>query len=183
MQPVKKVIYIRGFTMVEMIIVIVVVGAIFATGALVLGRALESYDLAQKTTDADWQGRVAMERVVRELRDIRSATVTDLDVSSGVQIWFINANGNGVCFYRDASTPGRLMRSDAASAAACSAVVSNPQPLADNVTSLNFDYYDNTGTATASAVYYITVRLAVSENSIGGGINETYRATMQPRRF
>jgi len=166
--------------MVEMIIVIVVVGAIFAVGALVLGRAFESYDLTRKTTDVDWQGRVAMERMVRELRQIRSATATDLDIASGTQIRFNDGNGNGVCFRLSGNT---LQRSADGPSSGCG--TTSPQPLADNVTSLNFDYYDNTGTATAvvTAVYYITVRVAVSENSIGGSINETYRVTLQPRRF
>ena len=168
--------------MVEMIIVIVVVGAIFAVGALVLGRAFESYDLTRKTTDVDWQGRVAMERMVRELRQIRSATATDLAISatSTDPIYFNDADGNPVCFVLSA---GSLRRGvDAPGALSCT---TNLQPLADNVTSLDFNYYDNTGTATAvvTAVYYITVRLAVSENSIGGSINETYRVTLQPRRF
>jgi prepilin-type N-terminal cleavage/methylation domain-containing protein len=175
-----------GFTLVEMIIVIVVMGVIFALGGMVLGRAFESYKLTRDATDVGWQGRIALERIARELRDIRSATVADLDVSPGFQIWFINANGNGVCFYLDPptpATPGRLMRSDAASAAACSAVASNPQPLADNLITggLGFGYFDNAGaiTATVSSVYYVAVTISVQE----GDISESYRVTVQPRRF
>jgi len=39
--------------------------------------------------------------MTRDLRQIRSATATDLDVASGVQVRFIDSDGNGVCFYRD----------------------------------------------------------------------------------
>lgn len=186
MQPVKKVIYIRGFTMVEMIIVIVVIGAIFAVGALVLGRAFESYALTQKTTDVDWQGRVAMERMVRELRQIRSATPSDL-VFSGTEIRFNDIDANPVCFRLSGTT---LQRDTEGPAAACGSVnPPDPQPLADNVvatTGLNFYYYQQDGSVAISAdqVYYITVRLAVSENTNTiGSINETYRVTIQPRRF
>lgn len=170
-----------GFTMVEMIIVIVVVGVIFAIGALVLGRAFESYDLTRKTTDVDWQGRVAMERMVRELRQIRSATATDLAISatSTDPIYFNDADGNPVCFVLSA---GSLRRGEDGPPG-LGGCTTNLQPLADNVTSLNFNYYDNVGAATTTAVYYITVRLAVSENSVGGSINETYRVTLQPRRL
>ena len=171
--------------MVEMIIVIVVVGAIFAVGALVLGRAFESYDLTQKTTEVDWQGRVAMERMVRELRDIRSATATDL-VFSLTEIGFNDTDGNPACFRLSGTT---LQRDTEGPAAACGTVnPPDPQPLADNVvatTGLNFYYYQQDGSVAVSAdqVYYITVALNVVENSIGGSINETYRVTLQPRRF
>ncbi|GEM_PF-1113309 len=173
----------RGFTMVEMVITIAVVGVVFAIGGMVLGRAFQAYDVSRKTTDVDWQGRVATERVVRELRQIRSATAADLSIASLVRIWFVDEDGNNVCFYLNGAS--QLMRSDATSAANCSVAAVNIQPLADNVTSLNIDYYDNTGAVTAvvTSAYYITVRLAVNESSAAGNITDTYRVTVQPRRF
>jgi hypothetical protein len=163
--------------MVEMIIVIVVLGAIFAIGALVLGRAFESYVLTQQTTGVDWQGRVAMERMVRELRGIRSATATDLAIATPGEIYFTDIGGNAVCFYR--SGAGELRRGTAM--ANCSSGAT--QPLADNVAAggLTFSYFqqDGTVTATPSQVYYVTVSLAVSE----GSISETYRVSVKPRRF
>lgn len=169
-----------GFTLVEMIIVIVVLGAIFAVGGLVLGRAFESYALTQTTTDVDWQGRVALERMVRELREIRTATAADLDMTSATQIRFIDAAGGGVCFYRDGAT-SRLMRSADGPLSACGATA--PQPLADNIAAggLNFYYYRNNGNVAAAAtqVYYITLTL----NVVDGQVNETYRVTVMPRRF
>lgn len=167
----------RGFTLIEMVIVIVVLGAIFSLGALGLGRAFDSYDLARKTTDTDWQGRVALERIARELRDIRSATAGDLAFTA-TEVRFIDIDGNSVCFRQSGTT---LQRSSDGPAGACG--TTNPQPLADNVVAggLNFFYYDNAGNATAAAasVFYITATLQVSE----GTINETYRVTVQPRRF
>lgn len=172
--------YQRGFTLVEMIVVIVVMAAIFATGGMALGRAFESYALTKTATDVDWQGRVALERMVRELREIRTPTAADLDISSTTQVWFVDASGNGVCFYRDAAT-NRLMRSAAASAATCSAVASNPQPLASSIAAVNFYYYTNAGGAPLSAaqVYYV----AATVNVAAGQINETFTASLVPRRF
>lgn len=170
----------RGFTLVEMIIVIVIVGAIFAVGSLVLGRTFESYALTRQTADVDWQGRVAMERMVRELREIRSATSADLSISatSTNPIYFYSVDGSPICFVLSS---GSLRRGvDAPGAGGCATSL---QPLADNVTAngLNFYYYRNDGVATStpSEVFFITVTLAVTE----GGIGETYRATVQPRRF
>lgn len=173
--------FLRGFTLIEMIIVIVVLGAIFAVGGLVLGRAFESYSLTATTTDVDWQGRVALERMVRELREIRTATATDLDMASNTQIRFVDSTGRRVCLYRDGAT-SRLMRSTPADfVAACN--TANPQPLADYVANggLNFFYYRNDGNdaATPAEVYYVSVTL----NVVQGQISETYRASITPRSF
>lgn len=174
-KPLPRVNSGRGVTLVEMVIVIVVVGAIFALGALVLGRAFESYALTRESTDADWQGRVAMERMLRELRDIRSASAQDLAIFP-TRIHFYGADGLPACFVLSG---GRLFRgTDPPGAAACA---SNLQPLADNVNGLNFYYYRRDGAVASlpSEVFFITLTLTVTE----GGISESYRASVQPRRF
>lgn len=162
----------RGFTLVEMVVVIVVVGAIFALGSIMLGRAFESYKLTRDTTDVDWQGRVALERMVRELRDIRSRTAADLPAWGANDIDFYDTAGNRARFYLSGST---LTRSEG--------VTTNPQPLADNATALNFYYFKTDGTTAGvgeeDQIYYITVRLTVAT----GDISETYRVTVRPRRF
>ncbi len=180
----QRVYFTRGMTIVEMVIVIVVVGAIFALGAIALGRAVESYVLTRETTDIDWQGRVAMEHMVRELRDLRSASATDLAFTSNPmgQIQFVNVDGKAVCFY---VSLGRLMRSADGPGAACG--TTNPQPLADNVAAggLSISIFKNDGTDltippdTIAQAFFITLSLTVSD----GVLSETYRATVQPRRL
>ena len=169
-----------GATLVEMIVVIVIFGIVMSIGVMVLGRSFESYQLTREATNVDWHGRVALERLTRELRDIRSATATDLAISgtSTNPIYFYGADGNPVCFVL---TSGSLRRgTDAPGAGSCT---SNVQPLADNVATngLNFYYFKSDGTAAASAteVYYITVTLSITV----GGVSETYRVSVQPRRF
>lgn len=165
-----------GFTLVELIMVIVVVGAIFAIGGLVMGRAFDSYSLARDSTDTDWQGRVAFERMVRELREVRSASATDLSFPEGAQIRFIDADGVSGCFI---VSGGSLQRGDDGPAAA--SCTTNLRRLADNVVSLTFDYYDNAGAnpAAVTAVYYVTIALQVSR----GSISETYRGAAKLRRL
>jgi hypothetical protein len=53
--------------------------------------------------------------------------------------------------------------------------------LADNVTALNFTYWDNTGAATAvvASAYYITVNVTVTE----GGYSGQFRTNVRPRNF
>jgi prepilin-type N-terminal cleavage/methylation domain-containing protein len=168
-----------GWTLIEVVIVLVVFAIVATIGAAIMSRMFQSYFLARDITSSDSQARVAFERMTRELRQIRTATAADLDVASTAQIRFIDADGNGVCFYRDAAT-NRLMRSADGPTTACGATT--PQPLSDYVTALLFAYYLNDGQTTTSvpaAVYYVTVRLDLLDNNV----SDTLRATVHPRNF
>ena len=139
----------------------------------------QSYFAARDITNSDAQARVAFERMTRELRQIRSATATDLDAASATQVRFIDSDGNGVCFYRDAAT-NRLMRSADGPATACG--TTSAQPLSDFVAGLLFAYYLNDGrttTAVPTSVYYVTVHVDVQDNNV----SDTLRATIHPRNF
>ena len=169
----------RGWTLIELIMVLVVFGIVATIGATMMSGMFRSYFLARDITNSDAQSRVAFERMTRELRQIRSAAATDLDVAAAAQVRFIDSDGNGVCFYRDAAT-NRLMRSADGPATACGTTL--PQPLSDFVSGLNFFYYANDGittTAAPAAVYYVTVRVDVQDNDV----RDTLRATIHPRNF
>jgi len=169
----------RGWTLIEVVMVFVVFAIVATIGARLMSTLFLSYFTARDITSSDAQARVAFERMTRELRQIRLATAADLDPASNAQVRFIDSDGNGVCFYRDAAT-NRLMRSADGPATACGATT--PQPLSDFVTGLNFVYYVNDGrttTALATAVYYITVKVSVQDNNV----SDTLRATIHPRNF
>lgn len=171
-----------GFSLVELVTVITVVGIIFSLGSVLLGKVFNSYALKRDVSDADWQAKVALERMTRELRAVRNPTgvptTADLDITSAAQVRFIDTDNNGVCFYRDAAN-NRLMRSADGPTTACG--TTNPQVLADNISALNFTYWGNTGaaTATVASVYYITESVTLLESSYNAG----FRATVRPRNF
>ena len=171
----------HGFTLVELIVVIILTGIIFSFGSAMLGKVFSSYSLKQDVADADWQAKLGLERMARELRAVRSATAPDLDIASAAQVRFVDTDGNGICFYRNAAA-NRVMRSAQAPGVG---VPGDPcgggQPLADNVTALNFTYWDNTGAATAAvaSAYYITVNVTVAE----GGYSAQFRSSVRPRNF
>ena len=168
----------HGWTLIELVMVIVILGLLAAMGAGLLSSLFQSYFAARDITSSDGQARAAFERMTRELRQARSATAADLDVASGTQVRFIDADGNGVCFYRDAAT-NRLMRSGDGPSTACGAT--SPQPLSDFVSGLSFFYYTNTLalTATPASVSYVTVVVSVQENNV----SDTLRVTIHPRSF
>src|SRR5512140_4023468 len=59
-----------GFSLVELIVVIVVLGIVASMGAVVVRDGMFGYLRGREITSADWQGRLALERIARELRDI-----------------------------------------------------------------------------------------------------------------
>ena len=169
----------RGWTLIEMVIVLIVFAIVATIGARLMSSMFLSYFTARDITSSDAQARVAFERMTRELRQIRSATAVDLDPASTAQVRFIDSDGNGVCFYRDAAT-NRLMRSGDGPTTACG--TTSPQPLSDFVAGLTFVYYVNDGrttTAAATAVYYVTVKVNVQDNNV----SDILRATIHPRSF
>jgi len=169
----------HGWTLIEVLTVLIILAVVAAVGARLMSGMFQSYFAARDITSSDAQARVAFERMTRELRQILSATATDLDVASAAQVRFIDMDVNGVCFYRDAAT-NRLMRSADGPATACG--TTSAQPVADFVSGLTFFYYLNDGittTATVASVYYVTVRVNVQDNDV----SDTLRATIHPRNF
>ena len=169
----------QGWTLIELLTVIIILAVVGTVGARLMSSMFRSYFTARDITSSDAQARVAFERMTRELRQIRSPTATDLDVASTAQVRFIDMDGNGVCFYRDAAN-NRLMRSADGPTSACG--TTSAQPLSDFVSNLFFRYYTtdgNTTTAVPAAVYYLTVHVDVQDNDV----SDTLRATIHPRNF
>lgn len=157
----------RGFSLVEMVAVIVILGVVGSIGAVIMGKGFQAYFMGQDIANSDWQGRLALERITRELRDVRApADLTGSLGSPDNQLDFKDTAGNSITYSLSGTT---LMR--------------NAQPLADGITGLTFTYLRRDGvtseTATAANVYYITVQITVSAPNT----NVTYRDTVKPRNF
>jgi len=164
----------HGFTLIELIIVIVLMAVIVTIGAGLVGKSAESFRAADDIAEVGWQGRIALERMEQEIRAISS--------TAGVTTWtataltFTNTGGTSIGYTFAAGT---LQRTQAPTTAP------QPQPLADNVTSLGFTYWDRTGAqvvpgvGSVSSIYYITVTLGVSK----GNFSSNYRTTIYPRNF
>lgn len=150
----------RGFSLIEMVLVIVIVGIIASVGAQLMGTGFQLYFTGRDTLSVDAQARVALERMTRELRTVRPAT--SLTMTPATQITFTDETGTVVQYVLGG---GNLMR--------------NTEVLAGGVTGLGFVYLDSTGavTATAAQVFYVSVQFTVTQ----GGMSSTYRATVSPR--
>jgi len=155
----------RGVTLVEMILVIVLLAVIASLSSTLLSGGFNAYFTQRDIADAAWQGRLALARLTRDLRTVRSPSATDLTISPANQITFVNTAGATVVYALTGTTLTR-----------------NGQPLADGISNLNFTYISNDGKTTAaaaSAVYYIAASFTV----IQGGGNLNWRTLIHPRSF
>ncbi len=154
----------NGFTLVELVVVIIISGILAAVGVQMLGKTLSSFIFSRDVTKGDWQARVALERLTRDLRMARSAT--SLTITPATAITFSDTDGNNVNYFLSGSS---LMR--------------NTQVLADNISNLQFTYLRSNGntveSTTPALVYYITVSFNVSRSTA----TTSMRATVHPRSF
>jgi len=162
-----------GFTLIEMVVTLLVAAVLFGLGATVISGGFRTYFLGREITQNDWQGRLALERMTRELRIVRTPTGADLDISAAGQITFIDFAGNTIVYRQTGNTIERSQNGGAF------------QPLADNVSALSFTYLWSNGTTpeptggSSANVYYITVSFTVSSTNASA----TYRGTVKPTSF
>jgi prepilin-type N-terminal cleavage/methylation domain-containing protein len=155
-----------GFTLVEMIVTIVIGAILFGMGALVISNGFNAYFAGRGIDSDDWQGRLALERMTRDLRNVRSTA--DLTTVAANAIAFTDISGNAIS-YQLAGTTLNLTLNGVT------------QPLADNIASLTLTYTRSDGglAATAAQVYYISSELKVST----ANVTAFYRGTVSPSNF
>jgi len=171
-----------GFTLIEMVVTLLVAAILFGLGATVISGGFRTYFLGREIMQNDWQGRLALERMTRELRTVRTATNPpippgDLNINTGGQITFVDFAGNTIVYRQTGNTIERSQNAGAF------------QPLADNVSAtspLSFSYLRNDGVTAepvvggfSTNVYYITVSFTVSSTNASA----IYRGTVKPTSF
>lgn len=153
----------NGFTLVELIITIIILSIIAGGSAILMSKGLDAFFAGCNMLDADWQGRVAIERMSRELRNIRSSR--DVITATGDSIRFIDNIGNDISYYVDVGN-ARLMRK-------CP-FTGTERVLADGV-GLTLTYYDANGAVITAPVvrpYVTDIRyVVITINVTYGGAN------------
>ena len=88
-----------GFTLVEVIIVISIMGIIGGLSALIIGRSLDSYAALERRTDMQTSIRLAVERMSRELRNALPHSICVNNgggcIASGNRFYFIPVKDSG----------------------------------------------------------------------------------------
>jgi prepilin-type N-terminal cleavage/methylation domain-containing protein len=154
----------KGFTMVELVIVIVLIGIIAMTASLLIGQSAQTYQKEDNYAAITNQGRLALEEMAREIRMIRSPSDITSSCASTTALNFTDTNGSLIAY----SFSGSTLSAGAPS-------------LADNLTFFAITYYDKNGLATTScpAVWTVTINLTATQ----GSDSLPMRITLHPRSF
>lgn len=164
----------RGFSIIEVIVVLVVVGIIYAIGAMILGRGFGAYFGGENVTEQDWQSRVAFERMTRDLRDAHrntSVAISGASPSMAINFSAYDQATGSITNVNYALSGATLQRNSVA--------------LAGNVNLLEFALLQSNGATApqASLAYYIQVTARVQASGPRGEYNLTFRDTINPRNF
>ena len=158
-----------GFSIMELVMVIVVFGIVAAVAAPLAASGFRAYFTGRDISETDWQARVAVERMTRELRAIRAPA--DLAAASASDITFVDTSGSSIRYCLGAvggcpGVAGDLMR--------------NAQPLAGGISALTFSFLSRGGAVTGAATaFYVTFAFTASQNAVA----KTFQSTVSPRNF
>ena len=147
----------RGFTMFELVLVIVLIGIIGAMSSRPLIQGFYLYTTGKDINIIDWQANYALEHMTREIRSI--AKPTNITIATASQLRFVNSTNTTLTYN---ITSGTLME--------------GANSLASNATGLVFTYFDRTGavTATLANIRFIRIALTLSKS----GYTYTYTTSV-----
>lgn len=137
---------IKAFTLFELALVILIISFLGMFAGPILKSVGDVIFTEYAINNLNTQGRIALERMAREIRLVRSSQ--DLTVSAS-SISFVDTEGNVIAYSLSGNS---LLR--------------NSQVLTENISALNFVYYNSSGvvTATVADIRYIKIALSLSEN-------------------
>ncbi len=159
-----------GFTLIELVVTTAIVAVIGLVFAQIFSSGLKNYIVGRELVDDDAQARIALQRLSRDIRMLRSTA--DIATFLPTRFVFVDITGVSVDYQYSAATQ-QLTRAEAGGTA---------QPLADLVQGLSFTYQQADGVSTASvasAIQFVSIYLTV------GSANSTldYRTTIEPLGF
>ena len=173
MQPIRQ--NRNGFTIIEVIIVIVLIG-IFSYGiAIYVSHVAESWKFLTQRYDLEQNGKLAADFLTRDLReiDIDSSGNPDMSLASSSGITFLDSEGETTVYNYSGDT-----------------IYKNSQPLVKDATGFEIKYYDqnnaeispaNGGLTSAQIeqVWYLYIRFILTK----GDQRVTLSSYIFPRNF
>jgi prepilin-type N-terminal cleavage/methylation domain-containing protein len=160
----------RGFTLIEAIVVIVVLGILVAIGTLGLKQSMDGYNLARANAESTQKAQTALDRITIELSHITyNSSLGRYNVSAGTASSITyTANFGGANETHTFDQNGNQVRFD----------TDNTKPLTDCVATngLQFTYFDGNGNsvgATSTDMRLIGIALTVQVIS---GVTRTFNA-------
>ena len=150
---------VEGFSLIELVMVIVILGILAAFVGPVLFNAMRSYQSVQTGTQTHAKMRYAIERMSRELREVRrqatDATFVDITSMTASSIAFFKTDGTRVVI----NVVGNQVNLAYSTLAGM---------LTDQVGSFSLAYFQqnaSTPAATAASISFVGISLTLSEGT------------------
>lgn len=139
---------IKGFTLIEMIIVMVVTGVVVVAVSLMLSAGFTNYFTGVKVTTLTTQATLAMTRITKELQE-----ASRFSVINATNMTFTTTDGSIISYSWSSPVLTRIGAS--------------AQILSDQVTSFSLTYYQSnfTATTTLNVVRAVTINMTLSNGS------------------
>lgn len=171
-----------GFTLIEVIMAIVVMAIISVGVGSLLYQGTRSFEMMDTRRDLTGQGKLAMERMTREIRLARcvsaggacTPSATEITAMTATEIRFVKQDYEGRGFRYDATAQTLYLRQGS--------TATDPEDiLARNVSAFSFGYFKSNGTtATLPAqVWRVTAQMTLSS----GNESIDFKASIYPRHF
>jgi prepilin-type N-terminal cleavage/methylation domain-containing protein len=143
----KKLSAQRGFNLIELVFVILLVAILSVVASKFIAQAVLSYNAAYQVTDTTWQGRLAYSRFLRDVRQIRSPP--DISTFTTNELTFVDMTGTTFDYVFTGS-----------------ALTLNGNVLANGVTG-GFSYFDvNIAAASVAAnIVYVSISINTTQNN------------------
>lgn len=163
-----------GFTLIEVVLTIVIVGIIAGVAAKILMSGLDTYSFVVNRKDATQHARVGMEKMVSELLLIKNS---DIRWMYNENFGFWDRDQGGASFKKDA------MRGLPVLSRGDESWGGDDYFLAGQLGIIDFDYLraDGSGTSSAAEVRKINVELSI--DALGGHGAITLRTEVFPRNM
>lgn len=156
----------RGSTLIELIITIIVVGVIAGIVGAVMLQGVRAFMAQDTKASITSQGRLAIERMARDIRLIRSRTAADIPVMAATTLSFVDMSGNAVVY---TSGAGSVTRNGVALAS-------------PNATGLTFSYFRQDGVTPAASPAQLWI-IQVDLTFAGTNESQDFRVRVHPRNF
>lgn len=155
----------KGFTLVELVLTIVIVGIIAGVSAQVLMRGIDTYSFVTNRKDAIQHARVGMDRMVSELLLVHLLDITGI---SATQISFIDNQGH-LTNFRRTTQYGTVD------------LFRNNDFLAGQIGLLNFLYYKSDGSTARWPLEVKLINISLTIQGLGGSGSVPLRTQVFPR--
>ncbi len=170
----------KGFTLIEVLMVIVLLGIVGATVSSLLFQGARSLEVQDKRGTITAEAALAFERMTREIRLMRCTTAgvscnptsSDLTAMTATEIRFVTTDEWGRGFRLNA---GGLYLRDGSTG------IDPEYLLAGNVSALTIEYLKADGTAAAAVgdVWRINVTMTITD----GAESVDFKSSVHPRSF